>query len=187
MEAVQPQPEPQVDKKWLVLSLIANALLLALVGGTILFAFMLSYQLQDAKIQLTKAKEDRQRVEGYLAESRASLAEVQREIARLSQAMNAADPAQGQSGRPPLPVRVVFRKSYVGIGLVAVIENTSPHYLTLVMTVRNPTLSRVKRFQVEIAPGDDLAFGHNDGWKFTSGDEFSLYHDNYKAFKLIVP
>lgn len=183
MEEVQ----PQVAKKWFLLSLIANALLLVLAGGAILFAFMLSYSLQDAKIQLAKEKENRQRVESYLAESRARAAEVEREIQRLSQALNAKDPAQTESGKPELPVVVSFRKSWLGIGLVAVIENTSTHYLTLVMTARNPTLSTVKRFQIEVASGDDLAFGHNDGWKFTSGDELSLYHDDYKAFKLTVP
>ncbi len=181
------QQQPQVAKKWFLLSLIANALLLVLAAGSVLFAFMLSYNLQDAKIQLAKEKENRQRVESYLSESRARVAEVEREIRRLSQALNAKDPAQTESAKPELPVLVGFRKSYLGIGLVAVIENKSSHYLTLVMTARNPTLSTVKRFQIEIAPGDDLAFGHNDGWKFTSGDEFSLYHDNYKAFKLIVP
>jgi hypothetical protein len=184
MEEVQ---QPQVAKKWFLLSLIANILLLVLAGGAILFAFMMSYNLQDAKIQLAKEKEDKRRVEAYLAESRARAAEVEREIRRLSQALNAKDPAQVESGKPGLPVLVSFRKSWLGIGLVAVIKNTSAHYLTLVMTARNPTLSTVKRFQIEVAPGDDLAFGHNDGWKFTSGDELSLYHDNYKALKLIVP
>lgn len=185
MEEVQQLP--QVAKKWFLLSLIANVLLLVLAGGAILFAFMLSYNLQDAKIQLGKEKEERRQVESYLAESRARAAEVEREIRRLSQALNAQDPAQAESGKPDLPVLVSFRKSFLGIGLVAVIENTSSHYLTLVMTARNPTFSTIKRFQIEIAPGDDLAFGHNDGWKFTSGDEFSLYHDNYRAFRLVVP
>lgn len=185
MEEVQ-NPQ-QVARKWLLLSLIANVLLLVLAGGAILFAFMLSYDLQDAKIQLAREKEDKRRVEAYLAESRARAAEVEREIRRLSQALNARDPAQVDSAKLDLPVTVSFRKSWIGIGLVAVLKNTSTHYLTLVMTVRNPTLSTVKRFKIEIAPGDDLDFGHNDGWKFTSGDELSLYHDNYKALKLIVP
>lgn len=185
MEEVQ---NPQhVARKWFLLSLIANILLLVLAGGSILFAFMLSYNLQDVKIQLAKEKEDKQRVETYLAESRARAAEVELEIRRLSQALNAKDPAQVESSKPALPVKVGFRKSYLGIGLVAMIENTSAHYLTMVITTRNPTLSTVRRFKIEIAPGDDLAFGHNDGWKFSSGDELSLYHDDYRALKLTVP
>ena len=185
MEEIQ---EPvQVAKKWLWLSIIANVLLLVLAGGAILFAFTLSYDLQKARIELGKLKEDKQRVEAYLAESRARAAEVEREIKRLSQALNAPDPAQIDSGKPGLPVKVRFRKSYLGIGLVAVIENTSSRYLTLVMTTRNPTTSTAKRFQIEIKPNDDIAFGHDDGWKFTSGDELNLYNDNYHAFKVRVP
>lgn len=181
------QIPPQVDKKWFLLSLIANALLLVLAGGTILFAFMLSYDLQDARIQLAKVKQDKHRVEAYLAESRTRVAEVEREIQRLSQALNGTDSVRVDSGKPELPVKISFRKSYLGIGLVAVIENTSTHYLTLVLTTRNPTLSTVKRFRIEIEPGDDLAFGHNDGWKFASGDELNLYNDSYKALRLSVP
>lgn len=181
------QKPPQIARKWFWLSIITNLLLLALAGGAVLFAFMLSYDLQDAKIRLDKEKQDKHRVEAYLAESRARAAEVEREIRRLSQALNAPDPAQAESAKPALPVKVSFRKSYLGIGLVAVIENTSTRYLTMVMTTRSPTLSTLKRFQIEIKPGDDLAFGHDDGWKFTSGDELSLYNDNYKALKLTVP
>jgi hypothetical protein len=185
MEDVQ-KPQ-QVARKWLLLSLIANVLLLILAGGSILFGFMLSYDLQKARIQIDQEKQDKQRVETYLAESRARAAEVEREIRRLSQALNVKDPAQIETGKPDLPVKVGFRKSYLGIGLVAEIKNTSSHYLTLVMTTRNPTLSTIKRFQIEIKPGDELDFGHDDGWKFTSGDELALYNDNYQALKLTVP
>jgi hypothetical protein len=181
------QKPSQIARKWFWLSFIANALLLLLAGGAVLFAFVLSYDLQEVKIQLDKERQDKQRLEAYLAESRARAAEVEREVRRLSEAMTAKDPAQTDSGKPALPVRIGFRKSYLGIGLVAVIENTSSRYLTMVMTTRNPTLSTVKRFQIEIKPGDDLAFGHDDGWKFTSGDELALYNDNYKALKITVP
>lgn len=176
-----------VSRKWLWLSLMANALLFLLAIGAILMAFMLSYDLQKLKIELGKVKEDKQRVETYLAESRGRVAEVEREIRRLSQALNAPDPAQVQAGKPALPVKIGFRKSYLGIGLVAEIANASSQYLTLVMTTRNPTLSTTKRFQIEIAPGDSLAFGHDDGWKFTSGDELNLYNDSYKALRVNVP
>ena len=177
----------QIDKKWFWLSVIANALLLVLAGGAILFAFMLSYNLQEAKLDLDKEKQDRRRVEAYLAESRARVAEVEREVQRLGQALNAGDSPRIDSGKPVLPVKVSFRKSFFGIGLVAVIQNTSTHYLTLVMTARNPTLSTAKRFKIEVKPGDDVAFGHDDGWKFASGDELALYNDNYQTLKLTVP
>ena len=181
------QKSQQVDKKWLWLSLMGNVLLFLLAAGAILMAFMLSYDQQKLKIELGKAKEDKQRVEAYLAESRARVVEVERAIRRLRQELNAPDPARAQAGKPGLPVKIGFRKSWIGIGLVAEISNHSSHYLTLVMTARNPTLSTIKRFQIEIDPGDTLAFGHNDGWKFTSGDELNLYNDDYRALRVIVP
>ena len=115
------------------------------------------------------------------------MVEVEPEIHRLRTENTAPAPTRAQAGKPALQAKIGFRKSWIGIGLVAEISNHSSHYLTLVMTARNPTLSTIKRFQIEIDPGDTLAFGHNDGWKFTSGDELNLYNDDYRALRVIVP
>lgn len=185
----QPASPQGIARKWFWLSILANVLLLVTAGGAVLFAFMLSYDLQDAKLQTEKEVQARHRAEQYLQESRARLAEAQREAERLSHALSkrAADPAQYDDGKPTLPVTVRFRKSFWGRGLVAVIENTSDQYLTLVLSARNPTLSTAKRFQIEVKGGDDLDFGHDDGWQFASGDEVGLYHNDFKALKMIVP
>jgi hypothetical protein len=185
-----PPASPSViGRKWFWLSVIVNILLLITAGGAVLFAFMLGYDLQDAKRQTEKETQARQRAEQYLQESRARLAEVQREAQRLSQVLSsrAADPAQYDAGKPELPVNLHFRKSFWGRGLVAEIENTSDQYLTLVLSVRNPTLATARRFQIQLKGGDDLDFGHDDGWRFASGDEVGLYHNNYKALRMIVP
>ncbi len=185
----QPASRSGIARKWFWLSIITNVLLLMAAGGAVLFAFMLSYDLQDARLQTEKEIQARHRAEQYLQESRARLAEAQREAERLSHALSkrAADPAQYDEGKPVLPVTVRFRKSFWGKGLVAVIENTSDQYLTLVLSVRNPTLSTAKRFQIEVKGGDDLDFGHDDGWQFASGDEVGLYHNDFKALKIMVP
>ncbi len=185
----QPASRSGIARKWFWLSILANILLLMTAGGAVLFAFMLSYDLQDARLQTEKEIQARHRAEQYLQESRARLAEAQREAERLSHALSkrAADPAQYDEGKPVLPVTVRFRKSFWGKGLVAVIENTSDQYLTLVLSVRNPTLSTAKRFQIEVKGGDDLDFGHDDGWQFASGDEVGLYHNDFKALKIMVP
>jgi hypothetical protein len=185
----QPASRTGIARKWFWLSILANILLLITAGGAVLFAFMLSYDLQDARLQAEKEVQARHRAEQYLQESRARLAEAQREAERLSHALSkrAADPAQYDDGKPVLPVTVRFRKSFWGKGLVAVIENTSDQYLTLVLSVRNPTLSTAKRFQIEVKGGDDLDFGHDDGWQFASGDEVGLYHNDFKALKMVVP
>lgn len=185
----QPASSQVIAKKWFWLSILANVLLFMMASGAVLFSFMLSYDLQDARLQAEKEVQARHRAEQYLQESHARLAEAQREAERLSRALSqrAADPAQYDEGKPALPVAIRFRKSFWGKGLVAVIENRSDQYLTLVLSVRNPTLSTAKRFQIELKGGDDLDFGHDDGWQFSSGDEVGLYHNDFKALKMIVP
>lgn len=189
MPDLEPNPATSVPRKWFWLSLSANALLLMLAAGAVLIAFMLNYELQDMKLQRDKERAAKLRVEQYLAESRARMAEFEREIQRLSHAFaeKIVDPAQIDSNKPPMPVKITFRKSYLGIGLVAVIENTSSQHLTLLLTARNPTLATARRFQIEIKPENDIAFGHDDGWQFASNDELALYHDHYRAVRMIVP
>jgi hypothetical protein len=178
-----------ISRKWFWVSIMANAVLLIAAGGLVLFAFVLSYDLQNAKLQAGKEVQARQRAEQYLQESRARLAEMQREAQRLSEVLStrAIDPAQQDDGKPELPINLHFRRSFWGKGLVAVIENTSDQYLTLVLSVRNPTLSTAKRFEIQLKSGDTLDFGHDEGWQFASGDEVAIYHNDYKALKTIVP
>jgi len=40
----------------------------------------------------------------------------------------------------------------LGKGLVAVIENTSDRYLTVMLSVRNPTLSTARRYKLNLDP-----------------------------------
>jgi hypothetical protein len=75
----------------------------------------------------------------------------------------------------------------LGQGLVAVIENSSDRYLTVVLAVRNPTLSTARRFKLELEPKSSTDFGHLEGWQFASGDEVGLYNDAFGALKLTVP
>ena len=86
-----------------------------------------------------------------------------------------------------MPVVVGFRSSMLGQGLVAVIENTSDRYLTVVLAVRNPTLSTAKRFTLELTPRSSTDFGHLEGWQFASDDEVALFNDEFGALKITVP
>ena len=91
------------------------------------------------------------------------------------------------AAKPALPVVVGFRSSMLGQGLVAVIENTSDRYLSVMLAVRNPTLSTAKRFQIELEPKSSTEFGHLEGWQFASGDEVALFNDEFGALKITVP
>lgn len=183
-------PSPiQPRRRGLVVSIGLNAVLLVLVCGMALYAFMLNVDLGDVKRRLSKEAETRQQAERYLIETRNQLTESLREIELLKAqlAYKETDFQAAVAAKPALPVVVGFRSSMLGKGLVGVIENTSDRYLTVVLAVRNPTLSTAKRFLLELAPRSSIDFGHLEGWQFASGDEVGLFNDEFGALKITVP
>lgn len=183
-------PSPnQPRSRGLVVSIALNVVLLVLVCGLVLYAFMLNVDMGDVKRRLSKEVETRQQTEGYLIETRNKLTESLREIEQLKAqlAYKESDYQATSSDKPALPVVINFRSSMLGKGLVAVIENTSDRYLTVVLSVRNPTLSIAKRFKLDLEPRSSTDFGHLEGWEFAAGDEVSLFNDEFGALKITVP
>lgn len=180
---------PQPRRRGLILSLGMNGVLLMLAVGLLLYAFMLNVDLGDVKRRLAKEIEIRLQAERYLVETRNQLTESLREIERLNAqlAYKDSDYQAATPIKPALPVVVGFRASMLGKGLVAEIENTSDRFLTVTLTVRNPTLSTANRFTLELTPGARSDFGHLEGWQFASGDELGLYHDDFGSLRLSVP
>ncbi|HEX7970670.1 MAG TPA: hypothetical protein VF501_00365 [Thiobacillus sp.] len=180
---------PQPKRRRLGISIGLNVVLLLLVFGLVLYAFMLNVDLGDVKRRLVKEIETRQQAEGYLIETRNRLTESLLEIEQLKAqlAYKDSDYRAATSAKPALPVVVNFRSSILGKGLVAVIENTGDRYLTVVLTVRNPTLSTAKRFKLNLDPKSRTDFGHMEGWQFASGDEVGLYNDEFGALNITVP
>jgi hypothetical protein len=183
-------PSPSQPKRvGLIVSIGVNVALALLVGGLVLYAFMLKVDLDDMKRRLSKEVETRQQTEGYLVETRNQLTDSLREVEQLKAqlAYKESDYQAATSAKPALPVVVNFRSSMLGKGLVAVIENTSDRYLTVVLSVRNPTLSTAKRFKLELQPKSSTDFGHLEGWQFASGDEVGLFNDEFGALRITVP
>lgn len=179
----------QPKRRALIVSIGVNAVLLVLACGLALYAFMLNVDLGDVKRRLSKEVEVRQQTERYLIEARNQLTDSQREIEQLNAQLNykESDYQAAASAKPALPVVVSFRSSILGKGLVAVLENTSDRYLSVVLTVRNPTLSTAKRFTLELDPKSSTDFGHIEGWQFASGDELGLFNDEFGALRLTTP
>ena len=150
---------------------------------------MLNVDLGDLKRRMSKEVETRQQTERYVVETRNQLTESLREIEQLKAqlAYRETDYQAAEKAKPALPVIVNFRSSMLGQGLVAVFENTSDRYLTVVLSVRNPTLSTTKRLKLDLEPKSRTDFGHLEGWQFASGDELSLFNDEFGALKLSVP
>lgn len=182
-------PPVPPKRRGLIISIGVNVALVVLVCGLALYAFMLNVDLGDLKRRMSKEVETRQQAERYVIETRNQLTESLREIELLKAqlAFKETDYQAAVAAKPGLPVVVNFRSSMLGKGLVAVIENTSDRYLTVVLSVRNPTLSTAKRFKLDLDPQSSTDFGHLEGWQFASGDELSLFSDDFGALKLSVP
>jgi hypothetical protein len=166
-----------------------NIALGLLVCGMGLYAFILNVDLGEAKRRLSKEVETRQQTGAYLVETRNRLNQSLLEIEQLkAQLQYKETDFQATAGiKPAMPVVVSFRASFLGKGLVAVLENSSERYLTVVLTVRNPTLANARRFTLKLDPKSRESFGHLEGWQFASGDELALYHDDFNPLKLVVP
>ncbi|MEQ1662494.1 MAG: hypothetical protein ABL877_07340 [Thiobacillus sp.] len=186
---ITPSAPPPVTRRDLIISLIFNGLLVVLAGGLALYAFMLNFDLGDVKRRLSKEVEAHQQTTRYLTEARNQVIHSQREIEQLKAQLSykETDYLTATSGKPALPVVIGFRESFLGKGLVAKLENTSDRYLTLQLSVRNPTLSDARRFKLDIQPHADISFGHLEGWQFASGDEITVYHDDFAVARLTVP
>jgi len=183
-------PSPgQPQRRGLILSIGVNVVLLLLACGLLLYAFMLNVDLGEVKRRLSKEVEIRQQAERNLIEARNLLTDSQREIEQLKAQLSykETDYQAAISAKPALPVVVSFRASILGKGLVAVFENTSDRYLTVVLSVRSPTLSTSRRFKIELNPKSSTDFGHLEGWQFASGDELGLFNDEFGALRLTAP
>ena len=176
-------------RRGLVIAWLVAALLFVGVCGLALYAFVLNVDLGEVKRRLSREIEAHQLSERYLTETRNQLLASQREVEQLRQqlAFRESDFQTALAAKPTMPVVVNFRESMLGRGLVAVIRNTSDRYLTVMLSVRNPTLSTVKRFKLDLEPQSSTDFGHLEGWQFASGDEFALFNDQFAALRLAVP
>lgn len=176
-------------RRGLLVSIGLSAVLAVLVCGLALYAFMLNVDLGDMKRRLSREIDVRLQAERYLIETRNQLTGSLREIEQLKAqlAYKESDVQAAAAAKPALPVVVGFRSSILGQGLVAVIENTSDRYLAVALAVRNPALSTVKRFTLQLEPRSRNDFGHIEGWQFSSGDEVGLFNDEFGTLRLTVP
>ena len=184
-----PTPVSSRMSRGMMASIGFNIVLGLVVCGLGLYAFMLNVDLGDVKRRLSKEVEVRQQTERYLIETRNRFNQSLQDIEQLKKQLEykSSQFQPPSSLKPPMPVVVGFRSSLLGKGIVAVLENTSERYLTVVMNVRNPTLANLRRFTIELAPKSQEDFGHLEGWQFSSGDELVIFHNDFNPLRLVVP
>ncbi len=181
----------QPKRRGLMVSIGLNVVLALLVGGLVLYAFMLNVDLGDLKRRMSKEVEVRQQAERYLVETRNQLTDSLREVeqlkAQLAYKETDYQAAVAASAQTALPAVVSFRSSMLGMGLVAMIDNTSDRYLPVLLGVRNPGQSTAKRFKLNLEPQSRTEFGHFEGWRFAPGDELTLSSDEFGTLRVTVP
>jgi uncharacterized membrane-anchored protein YhcB (DUF1043 family) len=132
-------------------------------------------ELQSLAAQSTKLKSEMEAKEQVLAKekSRAESATtaLEREKARL----------------PAVPVRVEFRRSAMGRGLVGIFSNYSSKQLPVVIALHNPTTGLRKQLSIQIAPGSRAELGYLEGWQFASGDQVAIGSAGHEALRVTVP
>jgi hypothetical protein len=173
----------------LLISVALNVLFAVALCAVSLYAFMIKVDMEEQKGLLIRGADTRQKLDADLSQARIDLAAARNEADDLRARLNAQALGDQTADRakPELPVEVRFRRSFWGRGLVAKFTNESKHTLTLILAIRNPTLSKFNRFQLKIGPEDSEEFSYSEGWEFASGDELTVYHNDFKSLKVIVP
>ena len=173
----------------LLISVALNLLLAMALCAVGLYAFMIKVDMEEQKGVLIRDANIQQALDTYLSQARIDLATARTEADDLRARLNAQalGDQTAEVAKPELPVEVSFRRSFWGRGLVAKFTNKSEHSLTLILAIRNPTLSKFNRFQLKIGPEDSEEFSYSEGWEFASGDELTVYQNDFKSLKVVVP
>jgi hypothetical protein len=176
------------DRRLLV-SVVLNAVLFVALCCVGLYAFMVKVDMEEQKGLLIRNAVNQQRLEAHLSQARNDLAAARQEADDLRGRLNAQAVGEAtlDSAKPALPVEIGFRKSFWRRGLIAKLKNQSTRSLVLVLAIRNPTLSRFRRYELKLGPKDQEEFGYSEGWEFASGDELAIYHNDYRGLKITVP
>lgn len=174
---------------FLIFSLVFNALMVLISAGLVIYTLQLKDDLLTSKTQLSEEIAKSRQLENATATLKAELANLNITASQLRSDLTSTQSnlVAILSKKPYVPVRVSFRRSLLGRGLVGIFENTSNKYLSVVIELTNPTLNRTRRISLNLNPGIQQEIGHVEGWTFASGDVISLYHNDYDTTKKVVP
>jgi hypothetical protein len=137
----------------------------------------------DAKARQAAAQ---QQAEMRAADVRARQAAAQQQVAeaRARQAQAAQQRADA-ARRQIVPVRVTFRRSTMGRGAVALVQNPSPEPLEMKLTITDGFKTTQRLLQMR--PASLLEIGWLQGWDFKSGDVLVFEHRQYLPARFRTP
>lgn len=86
-----------------------------------------------------------------------------------------------------MPVSVTFRKALVGHGMVAQLHNNSGALLRLNVTISSKSSGKSKQFEFVAPVGQKMEIGVLEGWDLIPGDEMTITHPDYSAYRCSAP
>lgn len=179
-----------------VFPLVATAILAIATVAFALMYMLASRDLDGQRASVAALQTELLSVKSVLEKETSRVAELQSEIQSKEQALaqekSTAESAQAALDRekarlPPVPVRIVMRRSVWGGGLVITLVNNSEKQLPLLLGTVNPTTQAVKKFSLQIAPGAKAEIGSQEGWPFASGDQVLLRSAGFEDVPYTVP
>lgn len=96
-------------------------------------------------------------------------------------------PACDWFSKPDMPVEITYRQSLVGQGYVLQFHNTSTRLLRVAVRIRDSATGQVKELPLEMPGGKTAEIGWLEGWKFVSGDQVTVRHEEYADKLYLIP
>lgn len=90
------------------------------------------------------------------------------------------------SHRPELPVSVSYRKSLMGKGYVAIINNNSNNDINVSVNLRDNNSTNKKNQTIKIGHNQKIQIGWMEGWQFALGDVVRLSNPDYREGVYII-
>jgi len=150
-------------------SVIANGVLtVGLVVVGVLY-FQTTTELAATKADLAKEVARAAGLKANLNSTRTELQSLAAQATKLKSELE-----REKARLPAVPVRVEFRRSVMGQGLVGIFSNYSAKQIPVVIALHNPTTGQRKQLSIQIAPGSMDEIGYLEGWQFASGDQIAI-------------
>jgi hypothetical protein len=89
--------------------------------------------------------------------------------------------------KPPVPVQVLYRESFVGEGYVAQITNRTAKHVAVKAHFSNRTLNESFQTTVDLPPRATREIGWMEGWKVRSGDDVMISMAEHRTLSTRIP
>jgi hypothetical protein len=137
-------------------------------------------EIRDLRQQLAAATNDAKTAHARAASLEASTVESEQQLQGAEARLESTEARLAQEVRPDLPIRISFRKSLLGSGLVAVILNVSNREIECALDVDSAATGAHFHRALVLDPNRPQEIGGNQGWEFAAGQQVRLSNPQYR-------